>query len=115
MSVPEVSMVVGAVPGDEQGSLARDKCARGPRGKLCLLGVPKEAMARRGPDRKMVPVFHARTYVLRCRRGCQRQKLGWGATVIRIGARLVRQSRTRGLGGLAACNAGRRASRACSG
>jgi hypothetical protein len=46
---------------------------RGPTPRLCPLGVPKEAMAARGPDRRMVPALCARTHVLRSRRGCHRE------------------------------------------
>jgi hypothetical protein len=66
--------------------LAQDDESGGPTARLCPLGVPKEAMARRGPDRRMVPAFEARTGVLRSRRGYQRRTLELGgATVIRAG------------------------------
>ena len=42
-------------------SLDRGFGPRVPKDRLCPLGVPNEAMAHRGPDRRMVPAFIART------------------------------------------------------
>ena len=56
----------------EHGSRGSIHCVSGPgpraqvpTGRLCPLGVPNEAMAHRGPDRRMVPALERRAHALR--------------------------------------------------